>query len=261
MINKMSNCCFGVVDLFKKEVETLEDALKVFVSRALVMGIACVAFSITAKTFSYICQRAGFSSLANRVALPALTSNIWAVVAVIIGLPALITLYQLIKNYYLQKKVIPDDEIATSVNQAFEKIEELLKCNATGSIKEKDLFNEADAMVRMKKRNSLFTILHEKYPQYIISHTIKDASYNWEWTSDTNYHSLSSKQKNGFSLLMVDIKRKIESHPDQKEIKYSCVRPTEIVLTCLVEYFKKTHALKFTKEGVTEEGITITKLV
>lgn len=255
MISTINHCYWGVVDVAKKEVETPADVPSAFASRALVLGIAYAAFFITTKTFSFVCQQAGFSSLASRVALPALTSGIWAPIAVVIILPALLTLCQLIKNYYLEESTSDAGvDITDSVNQAREQIEIAINLNESGSIPENNLFYDLDQSTRFKKKKSLFEILYKKYPDYIFSYSKgeKGMAYNWEFTSIKKYASLSSDQKRGLALLMVDLKRKIQDNPDQKEIKYTCVKPTgDTVPTCLKEYFQKTHNLEFTTEGVT----------
>lgn len=183
MVDKTTNSLFkscidfgwGILDSAKKEVQTPGEAAKVLGSRALVCSVAYGAFVATTHAFSFVCQKAGFSTLANRIVIPALTRSHWVPVA-IIALPAVTVLYQLVKNYYLQKAPNSPEEQKKidAINSKVEDIASLIdgtKQSYTYKLTEEN----------KEFWDSVINKLKEKYPTRDFKRNLQDNDIKLTW--------------------------------------------------------------------------------
>jgi hypothetical protein len=87
---------------FVEKVETNYGAVPAFAVKTamtgVIYGVVVAALAALAKAFASICARVGYTTFAARIALPALLTNPWFVLAISVAVPALSLLIQALKT-------------------------------------------------------------------------------------------------------------------------------------------------------------------
>lgn len=90
------NAATAEVKAFKAIPRTLGAGV---VITGAIYGLSVAALAISSRVFAAVCGRIGFSSLATRIALPAILSNPWVIVAISVGVPCVRLLINSVKKH------------------------------------------------------------------------------------------------------------------------------------------------------------------
>lgn len=92
MVNLSCNLFCNAVTNLKESKGFVPAMIVGSVMTGCLYGLGVAALAVSGKAFASLCNRAGYSSVAARIALPAVLTNRWVVVAISLAIPALILL-------------------------------------------------------------------------------------------------------------------------------------------------------------------------
>jgi nucleoid DNA-binding protein len=131
----------------------------------LIYGVVAVALNALAKAFASICARTGYTTFAARIALPALLTNPWFILAISVGVPALTRLIQALKTKKTEeiKEEEKKLELDASEKKVCEAVESVIEKSADCRLNDFGVFN-----LNEQSQKNIINKLESNYPDKIL---------------------------------------------------------------------------------------------
>lgn len=186
------------IDLTKqmmtKKTIRQENAALVYLTRSSAASLAYVTIIAITRIASYACQKAGLSTLANRIAFPILTNHVWLPITMIAVLPAATVLYGMFRAWQGQKiwnsfeqtitqmtkeicedhSEFPQKDVATYVKQLMQAIYEKAE-------------NTQYAIEKAPIWNAILYNLNERFPSMIFHRDAQEKEVTLSWRNPTTF--------------------------------------------------------------------------